>query len=94
MNSVQETKLKAVYTIVEREGARDRWVRIGIGFVNRDGSINVRLDAAPVNGKLHVRDHQRKERESDSSLSGWASSHPARVAEGRASVPVDEMGVE
>ncbi len=61
----QETgvQLKAIYTIVEREGAKNRWVRIGIGFVNQDGSINVRLDAMPVNGRLHVRNHKRKDRE-------------------------------
>jgi len=26
------------------------------GFVNRDGSLNVFLDALPVNGKPHIRD--------------------------------------
>jgi hypothetical protein len=31
-------------------------VRIGAAFVNRDGSLHVRLDAMPVNGKLHIRD--------------------------------------
>ena len=25
-------------------------------FVNRDGSLNVRLDALPLNGQLHIRD--------------------------------------
>jgi hypothetical protein len=90
MQTAQETKLKAVYTIVEREGARDRWVRIGIGFVNRDGSINVRLDAAPVNGKLHVRDHQKRERE-EGTLSGWQGSENGRsgIMDGP---PVEEMG--
>lgn len=40
---------KAVYTIVERgEGKKPRWVRIGIAFVNRDDSLNVILDAVPV----------------------------------------------
>ena len=90
MQTAQETKLKAVYTIVEREGTRDRWVRIGIGFVNRDGSINVRLDAAPVNGKLHVRDHQKRERE-EGPLSGWQGGDSGRsgIIDGP---PVEETG--
>lgn len=45
---------KAVYTIVER-GSRKHWLRIGVAFVNRDGSLNVRLDAVPINGQLHIR---------------------------------------
>lgn len=52
---------KAVYTIVEREGAKARWVRIGIAFVNRDESLNIVLDALPVNGRLQVRDFPDRE---------------------------------
>lgn len=63
MTQMQEAKTKAVYTIVERQ-QKSRWVRIGIGFVNRDGSINVRLDAVPVNGKLHLRDYRKKDDDS------------------------------
>ena len=49
---------RAVYTIIESEseGRKSRWIRVGIAFVNRDGSLNVLLDALPVNGKLHIRD--------------------------------------
>ena len=60
-----DTELKAVYTIVERKEARNIWIRIGIGFVNQDGSINVRLDAVPVNGRLHIRNFQKKEHQND-----------------------------
>lgn len=56
-----DTQLKAVYTIVERKEARNIWIRVGIGFVNGDGSINIRLDAVPVDGRLHVRNFQKKE---------------------------------
>ena len=55
--------IKIAYTIVER--AKDKkkfWVRVGAAFVNRDGSINVRLDAVPVNGELQIRDHKPIER--------------------------------
>lgn len=46
---------KVVYAIVER-GTSRHWLRIGLAFVNADGSLNVRLDAMPLNGQLHIRD--------------------------------------
>jgi hypothetical protein len=58
--------MKDVYTIIEagKEGTRkeDFWVRVGVAFENKDGSLNVKLNALPVNGTLHIRD--RKEDES------------------------------
>lgn len=47
---------KVVYAIVER-GPRKHWLRIGMAFVNRDGSLNVRLDAVPLTGQLHIREN-------------------------------------
>ena len=46
---------KAVFSVVER-GKKKYWMRVGMAFVNRDGSLNVRLDALPLNGQLHIRD--------------------------------------
>lgn len=55
---------KAVYTIVQRPGAEKKfWVRIGSAFVNSDQSINVRLDAMPTNGTIHIRDVDEEELE-------------------------------
>ena len=53
--------VKGVYTIVERHNEehperKNLWIQIGIAFVNRDDSLNVRLNAFPVNGQLHIRD--------------------------------------
>lgn len=64
MNDVQEVRngdaprgWKAVYTIVDRAGTDKKfWVRIGTAFVNRDQSLNVKLDGLPTNGQLHIRD--------------------------------------
>lgn len=54
-----ETKIKAVYTIIENEKLkRPIFCRIGTGFINRDESINIVLDALPVSGRLHVRDYE------------------------------------
>jgi hypothetical protein len=48
---------KAVYTIVERQrDAKKFWLRVGTAFENRDGSLNIYLDAVPTNGTLQVRD--------------------------------------
>src|SRR5258708_6050223 len=47
---------KAVYTIADRGNGRKHWLRIGVAFVNRDLSLNVRLDAVPVNGQIHIRE--------------------------------------
>lgn len=50
---------KAVYVVKDiegPEGKRGYWTRIGTAFVNRDGSLNVELEALPVSGRLHIRD--------------------------------------
>lgn len=51
-----EKTYKLVYTIVEKGPNRKYWLRVGIAFPNRDGSMTVRLDASPTNGQLHIRD--------------------------------------
>ncbi len=44
-----------VFTIIERDNVRPFWVRVGVAFRNKDGSLNLYLDALPVNGRLNVR---------------------------------------
>jgi len=51
--------MKEVYTIV-KNGEKDYWNRIGNAFVNRDGSLTVKLNALPVNGQLNIRDPRPK----------------------------------
>ncbi|HEY1693472.1 MAG TPA: hypothetical protein VIY73_10150 [Polyangiaceae bacterium] len=63
----QPKNMKAVWTMVERtltgSGAtKSFWTRVGVGFVNRDGSITLRLDALPINGTLQVREWEPYER--------------------------------
>ena len=57
---MDSSKVKIVYVITERSG-KSFWNRIGIAFVNHDGSLNVRLDAVPVSGELHIRDYVPRE---------------------------------
>jgi hypothetical protein len=50
--------MKDVYAIYESKGEgreRSRWVRVGVAFDNRDGSLNVLLDALPLSGRLQIR---------------------------------------
>lgn len=56
---------KTVYTIVERDG-RCWWRSLGVGFVNADGSIDVRLDAFPQYGALQLRDSEPRTRPQES----------------------------
>jgi hypothetical protein len=53
----KETEMKDVYAIYEsKEGReRSRWVRVGVAFDNKDGSVNLLLDAVPLSGRLQVR---------------------------------------
>lgn len=43
------------YSIVHRDGNSLSWIRCGVGRLNPDGSVNVRLDALPLSGELHLR---------------------------------------
>ncbi|HLK37649.1 MAG TPA: hypothetical protein VKU41_12905 [Polyangiaceae bacterium] len=69
----QPRNMKAVYTIVERGQGKSHWVRVGVGFTNQDGSLNLRLDAIPVNGRLQVREWEAYDRRPD------ATDAPARA---------------
>lgn len=55
-----------VYTIIETGGEKNRWLECGVAFTNRDGSLNLLLNALPVNGRLQVRaSNGRGEREAE-----------------------------
>ncbi len=60
MDSRKDTTMKTVFTIVEHKG-RSYWTKVGIGFVNNDGSLSLKLEALPVNGQLQVRDYESRE---------------------------------
>lgn len=48
--------MKIVYSISER-GGKNYWTWIGVAFLNSDGSLNVKLEAVPVNGEMQIRDY-------------------------------------
>jgi hypothetical protein len=55
------SNIKAVYHIKDLgDGKKSIWMKVGTAFVNKDGSINVLLDALPVDGRLHIREEKPK----------------------------------
>lgn len=61
---MENNQIYDIFTIIEtnKEDVKNRWNKIGTGFLNRDGSINVILDAYPANGRLNVRARRDKEK--------------------------------
>jgi hypothetical protein len=57
---MEQTKFKVAYVITERND-KTYWNRIGVAFTNKDGSINVKLDALPTGGTLQIRDYEPRE---------------------------------
>jgi len=63
---MSKPKYFEVFTIIERKDDEDDfWLRIGTAFENKDGSLNVLLNAFPVNAKLHIREPKKKKRRDD-----------------------------
>lgn len=50
---------KDVFTVVQN-GEKEYWNRIGLAFPNKDGSLTVRLNALPLDGRLQIREPQPK----------------------------------
>jgi hypothetical protein len=57
---MEPTPFKVAYVITERND-KQYWNRIGVAFTNKDGSINVKLDALPTAGQLQLRDYEPRE---------------------------------
>jgi hypothetical protein len=71
MDEQTNRTMKVVWTVVDRGQGKSFWTRVGVGFVNRDGSLTLRLDAVPINGTLQVREWQEPyERRADSTDAG------------------------
>jgi hypothetical protein len=63
-SNMDQSKMKIAYVVTQR-GTNKYWTRIGVAFVNRDGSFNVKLEAVPVSGEIHVRDYVPREDRED-----------------------------
>ncbi len=59
---MSNSKRYEVFNIIEKgEGQKSFWMRIGVAFTNRDGSLDVRLDALPLNGRLQIREPRERD---------------------------------
>jgi hypothetical protein len=73
---MDNSKMKLAYVITTRNG-KHFWNRVGVAFVNNDGSINVKLEAMPVNGEIQIRDYVPRDEASGTTLRGRPSNgHP------------------
>ena len=59
--SAMQKKIYKVLTPIQKHNSQGAWfMRVGSGYTNKDDSINIYLDAMPVNGKLQIRDRPIK----------------------------------
>jgi hypothetical protein len=55
-STMEQNRMKIAYVITQRN-SKNFWNRVGVAFVNNDGSINVKLEAVPVSGEIQIRDY-------------------------------------
>jgi hypothetical protein len=46
--------------VITKSGTRSFWTKIGVAFTNSDGSLNVRLNALPINGEMQLREPKER----------------------------------
>jgi hypothetical protein len=73
-NVMSNSKMKIAYVITERNG-KSYWNRIGVAFVNQDGSLNVKLEAVPVGGDLQIRDYVPREEQAGTPARAGSNGH-------------------
>lgn len=83
--------MKVAYAVTERNG-KSFWNRIGVVFTNRDGSLNVKLDAIPVSGNLQIRDWEPRDDAPDNGRGrGGGNDDRNQRARNPASGPLTEL---
>lgn len=56
--AMAEPKALVAYAVTYR-GTQKFWSRIGVAFVRSDNSIDLKLEAIPVSGEIHIREAGR-----------------------------------
>ena len=63
---------KEIYAVIERNGSKQNddnkkafWVRIGTGFVNKDGSLNLLFDLLPTDPSVTIQLREPKPRDAE-----------------------------
>jgi hypothetical protein len=81
------SNFKIIWMISEK-GDRTFWTKIGIGNVNKDGSITLHLDAIPTGtSKLQLRDYSPRENDQGD---GRERNRPASMRSSSANVPTND----
>jgi hypothetical protein len=55
MPNARKSARRKVLCPMDRNG-KIHWMRVGSAYVNKDGSMNVYLEAYPANGKLLIKE--------------------------------------
>jgi hypothetical protein len=73
---------KVLTPVLNEKTKKTHWTKLGIGFTNNDNSINLFLDALPVNGRMQLRDWDEEDRREGQGDRNSASSYapPAEPA--------------
>ena len=82
----------AVFTVIEIDGRKPIWCRIGAAWINRDESINVRLNALPINGSLHIRKQDQDDRRQGRQQPQAPYQQPQAPYQGGAPAPAGPRG--
>jgi len=62
MADTKNTPTHKVYWIRDRgEAYKPAWMEIGVGFTNRDGSVNLMLNVVPLDGRIQLRVNEPKQ---------------------------------
>ena len=62
MDTKQEM-MKVLCPLENEKTGKKYWMRLGSAYTNRDGSLNVYLDALPVTRQLQIRELNDRDRE-------------------------------
>jgi hypothetical protein len=57
MNTEKQVKRPShiVWQVIDEKQKQSRWIRVGAGWTNKDGSLYLRFDSYPVLGKVIIR---------------------------------------
>lgn len=69
--------MKICYVVEKSKKGQSFWHRIGVAFENDDGSLDVKLQAFPVNGEMVIREYVPRGGGAPSSGGGGGSGMPA-----------------
>lgn len=50
------SRMFKILSPIEKKGGGTHWMRLGTGYANKDQSVNIFLDALPLNHKLQLRE--------------------------------------